>query len=126
MLDHVYGTRPMLSAAPNDYLDLSLTVEAKTSLESEPQHLRMENLSAKKQKKFKERMRALQENHRSRPSKETALVNPVKNPRYDEIYEEGIVWLDDLAGQQLTPGEKTAEFSEDVWKSSTRKGGDVS
>lgn len=126
LLDHVYGTKPMLSVAPNDYLDLSLAVEGKPSPESEPQYLRMENLSAKKQKKFKERMRALQENHRSRSLKVTRHVNPVKNPRYDEIYEEGIAWLDDLAGQPFTPGEKTVEFSEEVWKSSTRKGEDVS
>lgn len=126
LLDYVYSTRPMLSAAPNDYLDFSLAVEGASSAESEPQQLRIDNLSAKKKKKFKERMRVLQEKYKSRGPKELRLVNPVKNPRYDEIYEEGIAWLDDLAGQQLTPGEKVAEFSDEVWKSPARKGEDVS
>jgi hypothetical protein len=86
----------------------------------------MDGLSEKKKKKLKERMQALREKYKSRKPKELELVQPVKNPRYDEIYEEGIAWLDDLAGQKLTLGEKVAEFSDEVWKSSTRKGGDVS
>lgn len=126
LLDHVYSTKPMLSAAPNDYLDFSLAVQGGSSAEGDPQQLRIGNLSEKKKKKLKERMRVLQEKHKNREPKEVRLVNPVKNPRYDDIYEEGIAWLDDLAGQQLTPGEKVAEFSDEVWKSSTRKGGDVS
>lgn len=126
LLDYVYSTKPMLSAAPNDYLDFSLTAEGESNTVDDPQRLRIDNLSEKKRKKLKERMRALQEKHKSRGPKALRLVNPVKNPRYDEIYEEGIAWLDDLAGQKLTPGEKVAEFTDEVWESSTRKGGDVS
>jgi len=126
LLDHVYSTKPMLSAAPNDYLDFSLAVENASSAQSEPQQLRMDNLSTKKKKKFKEQMRALREKQKRREPKKFGLVNPVKNPRYDKVYEEGIAWLDELAGQQLTPGERIVEFSEEVWKSSTRKGEDVS
>jgi hypothetical protein len=126
LLDHVYSTKPMLSAAPNEHLDFSLAVEGASSAESEPRQLRMDNLSEKKKKKLKERMHALREKHKSRKPKELKLVHPAKNPRYDEVYEEGIAWLDDLAGQQLTPGEKVVEFSDEVWKSSTRRGGDVS
>lgn len=126
LLGHVYRTKPMLSAAPNEYLDFSLVAEDVSSAESEPQQLRSGALSEKKKKKLKERMRALQEKHKSRGAKEHRLVKPVKNPRYDKIYEDGIAWLDDLAGQQLTTGEIVAEFSDEVWKSSTRKDGDVS
>jgi hypothetical protein len=126
LLDHVYSTKPMLSAAPNEHLDLSLAVEDASSAESEPRPLRMDNLSEKKKKKLKERMHALQEKQKSRKPKALRLVPLVKNPRYDAIYKEGIAWLDDLAGQPLTLGEKAAEFSDEVWQSSTRKGGDVS
>ena len=126
LLDHVYSTEPMLSAAPNEHLDFSLAVEAASSAEPEPRELRMDKLSEKKKKKLKERMQALKEKHKSRKPRALRLVHLVKNPRYDEVYEEGIAWLDDLAGQRFTPGETAAEFSDQVWKSSTRKGGDVS
>ncbi|MEX2163196.1 MAG: hypothetical protein WD823_02985 [Sulfuricaulis sp.] len=126
LLDHVYSTKPMLSAAPNEHLDFSLAVEAASSAESEPRPLRRDNLSEKKKKKLNERMRALTEQHKTRKPKELRLVHPVQHPRYDEIYQAGIAWLDDLAGQPLTPGKKAAEFSDEVWKSATRKGGDVS
>jgi len=126
LLDHVYGTKPMLSAAPNEHLDLSLAVEDASSAEPEPRPLRMDILSEKKKKKLKERMHALQEKQKSRKPKALRLVPLVKNPRVDAIYEEGIAWLDDLAGQSLTLGEKAAEFSDEVWQSSARKGGNVS
>ena len=126
LLEHVYSTKPMLSAAPNEPLDLSLAVEDASSAEPEPRPLRMDNLSEKKKKKLKEKMNALQEKHKSRKPKALGLVRLVKNPRVDEVYEAGIAWLDDLAGQPLTPGEKAAEFSDEVWQSSTRRGGNVS
>ena len=126
LLDHVYSTKPMLSAAPNEYLDFSLAVEDMSSAEPELRPLKMDNLSEKKKKKLKERMQALQEKQKSRKPKALRLVPLVKNPRVDAIYEEGIAWLDDLAGQPLTPGEKAAEFSDEVWQSSTRRGGNVS
>ena len=85
----------------------------------------MDSLSKRKKKQFKERIRQLREKRKSRRLKKF-LVNPVKNPRHDEVYEEGIAWLDDLAGPKLTSGEKVAEFSDDVWKSPARKGEDVS
>jgi hypothetical protein len=126
LLDHVYSTKPMLSAAPNEYLDLSLAVEDASSAEPEPRPLRMDILSEKKKKKLKERMHALQEKQKSRKPKALRLVPLVKNPRVDAVYEAGIAWLDDLAGQPLIPGEKAAEFSDEVWQSSTRRGGNVS
>ena len=126
LLDHVYSTKPMLSAAPNEYLDLSLAVEDASSAEPEPRPLRMDILSEKKKKRLKERMHALQEKQKSRKPKALRLLPLVKNPRVDAIYEEGIAWLDDLAGQPLTPGEKAAEFSDEVWQSPTRRGGNVS
>jgi hypothetical protein len=126
LLEHVYSTKPMLSAAPNEHLDFSLAVEGAASAESEPRPLKMDNLSEKRKKKLKERMQALQAQQQSRKPKARGLVPLVKNPRYDAVYEQGIAWLDDLAGQALTLGEKAAEFSNDVWPSSARKGGDVS
>jgi hypothetical protein len=126
LLDHVYRTAPMLNASPLEYLDFSTIVDqaAPPSITSAP--LRMAALSAKKKKQFSEGIRALQAEQKARASRSERLVNPVKSPRYDRIYQEGIEWLDTLAGERLQPGEKVAQFTDEVWKSQSRKGGDVS
>lgn len=126
LLDFVYKTKPMLSAAPNEVLDFSLAIEKSLKEQQKPQPLRMETLSAKKQKKFQERMKAIREKSQNRGPRRTRLVRPANSPIYDEVYRQGMEWLDSLAGPELSPGEKVAEFSDEVWKSSTRKGEDVS
>jgi hypothetical protein len=142
LLDYVYKTQPMLSAAPHEQLDLSIAAEPRPvqlSPDKEPTkseieiaegsssdlvgQFRMERLSTRKKKRFHEQIRLLHETRVAQPK----LINPVKAPRYDEVYEHGIAWLEEMAGSpQFELGEFTAEFSDEVWKSSTRKGGDVS
>ena len=136
LLDYVYKTKPMLCAAPSESLDLSTVAErkedhdntnarnpARTSLDDTAGGLRMEKLSNKKRKRFHEAVSAL----RKKDLKHPRLINPVSAPRFDEVFEEGLDWLDGLAGSpKLEQSEWLAEFSEDVWKSSARKGEDVS
>lgn len=55
----------------------------------------MEKQSAREA--FKVRMQALREKQQARGVKKPRLVNPVRNPRYDRVYAEGIAWLDSLA-----------------------------
>ena len=125
LLNYVYSTKPMLYAAPNERLDF--TVAGNDSVnEPEPGPLRMDSLSNKKKKKFKERMRELRERHKNRQKKDNKLINPVKTPRYDDVYYEGVAWLDSLAGPQLPEGKHIVEFSDEVWKSAPRKGENVS
>ena len=126
LLDFVYQTKPMLAAAPNELLDFSLVVEEPINTDIDTPELRFESLSVKKKKKFKEQMRCLQEKLKDKTSKKPKLINPVSNPRYDQVYEEGIAWLDKLAGQQITSGENIVEFSDECWHSNTRKGEDAS
>ena len=126
LLDYVYKTKPMLSAAPNEYLDLSLVIEDKPLKSEDQQSLRMDSLSNKKKKEFSQKMADLRKQHQQRKSTKPKLINPVKNPRYDKVYEEGVAWLESLSGDQFSAGEFSAEFSGEVWKSSTRKGNDVS
>jgi hypothetical protein len=146
LLEHVYRTAPMLEAAPGDLLDFASVappmVVARTMdhaaplLDMEADHaaplliveapLRDVHGEHTRQdlKGFKKGLASLQKRYQSRSPRR--LINPVPNPRYDAIYEEGLAWLDTLAGERLEPGEKIAEFTDDVWKSVTRKGGDVS
>ena len=88
--------------------------------------LRMDSLSNKKKKQFKERMRELRARHKNRERKEHTPVSPVADTRYDDIYTEGMNWLDSLAGEPLQEGEHVVQLSDEVWKSDTRQGEDVS
>lgn len=126
LLDYVYKTKPMLSASPNDYLDFSLEADSSTEMMRERQQLRVDRLSARKRKRFRERLRKLRNEQQKNKTARPNLLDPVASPRHDDIYEEGLAWLDQLAGPPLESGDCLAEFSGEVWNSPTRKGGDVS
>jgi len=126
LLDYVYKTKPMLYASPNEYLDLSLMAGSMQQDHQVAQPLRMESLSKKKKKDFQQKMASLQKLHQQRKLDTPKLINPVANPRYDDVYKEGVAWLDSLSGEQFSSGDISAEFSTEVWKSITRKGEDVS
>jgi hypothetical protein len=115
----------MLSAAPGEFLDFSLVVESASNNKVESPQLRMENLSSKRKKKFNEGMRAIREKQQSKELKKGKLITPPA-PRYDEVYNVGITWLNSLAGPEFVTRKIVAEFSEEVWNSSTRKDKDVS
>ena len=139
LLDYVYKTKPMLRAAPGEFLDLSLVTSprresergsSKSSETSIPEGatgaeiavLRMEQVSNKKRKRLKEKIKQLRRHRKTKPK----LVDPVTSPRYDDVFANGIAWLEELAGTlQLESGEVVAEFSDDVWKSKSRTGQDV-
>lgn len=125
LLDFVYTTKPMLRAAPNEKLDFStVTTPAKVSNSPETS-LRINTLSNKKRKCLAERIRNVHEVYSKSVHPRSRLINPVKNPRYDDVYAAGIHWLDSLAGEHIPEGEITVKFSPDVWKSEARDGDDV-
>lgn len=126
LLHYVYNTEPMLSAAPNEFLDFTGVANEISTNESMPKPLRMDSLSNRKKKQFKERMRELRTKYKNREREEQKLINPIKGARYDDIYNEGMSWLDSLAGEPLRDSKHVVRFSDEVWKSPTRKGGDVS
>ena len=126
LLDYVYKTKPMLSANPNDYLDFSLEADSCTEMMRERQQLRVDKLSARKRKRFRERLGKLRIEQQQRETVRPYLLDPVASRRHDDIYEEGLAWLDQLAGPQLESGDCLAEFSGEVWNSPARKGEDVS
>lgn len=57
-------------------------------------------------------MSELRTRYKNRQRKERELINPVTNPRYDDVYHQGITWLDGLAGEPFSEGEYLAEFSD--------------
>jgi hypothetical protein len=125
LLDHVYRTPPMLKAAPGEYLDFS-AAERDEKPKAYLAKLRMETISEKQRKRYRDRVRQVQLELNKRTEQGPSLVNPMGDARYDDTFEKGIQWLDSLAGDPLEQREYVAEFSDDVWKSAARKGGDVS
>ncbi len=123
LLDHVYLTKPMLNAAPMEFLDFSVGVMEKDRLENTK--TKISGLSGKKVKQLKERMLALRAKNITKTKSKPKLVNPVSSPRYDEVYEAGVKWLDEIAGRRPPEGKVTVNFSDEVWKSSARKGDEV-
>lgn len=123
LLAYVYSTKPMLSAAPHDFLDFSNTKPSKKH--SLPQ-LQNEPLSKKKMKNLKEKMRNLRllSSEKLTVRRKKRLVKPPVSPRYDDVYFEGMEWLDSLAGTKLPEGEKGVVFSDSIWKSPARRGDD--
>ncbi len=76
--------------------------------------LRMDGLSNKQKKQFKERMRALRARYKNRERTEHKLINPVKDDRYDDVYVEGMNWLDSLVGEPSRKGEQVVRFLDEV------------
>lgn len=127
LLDYVYKTKPMLAAAPGEHLDLSLEVKDTARNDTESiLPLRMENLSNKKKKNMRQKMAELRDLHQQRKSEAPKLINPVTNPRYDDVYKAGVAWLETLSGEKFSSRNISTEFSNDVWKSTTRNDEDVS
>jgi hypothetical protein len=125
LLDYVYKTAPMLHAAPNEKLDFSIVV----SEESAQVGLictEIKERTTKQKKKFSEGMKLLREKYKKNQAQKLNLINPSQNSRYDEIYEQGLDWLESLSGEPFAPTTLEVEFSPEVWKSSARRNNEFS
>ncbi|MDY6895650.1 MAG: hypothetical protein SVO01_09590 [Thermotogota bacterium] len=126
LLAHVYSTEPMLSAAPKEFLDFS-TLKT-LPLNSLPEKSNNNLLSKKKQKNLKANLRKLRSKSAEKlaAKRKKKLVKPPISPRYDDVYYEGLEWLDSLAGEKIPTGDKDVVFSDSIWKSPARTGDDFS
>ena len=117
LLDFVYKTEPMLNASPNETLDLTLCKPLLIDDIRENIGLRVETLSNKKKKIFSQKLNCLKKN-----KKIDKKLKPVATSRIDDTFNTGVEWLESLAGESLQESRLIAKFSDDVWKSDTRKG----
>ena len=120
LLGHVYRTPPMLAASPGESLDFSLAVKKKK--EKPAGEIKWDQLTIKKKKKFNEAMKMIRENKKTRQGiKDKGFVRSPIKPLYDDIYFNGLEWLDSLAGDPIPEQEFEAHFSDDIWHSQSRK-----
>jgi hypothetical protein len=128
LLHHIYLTRPMLTGAPGEYLDFTPLIGSR-----EPDASEAPKEKPKLDKKDLEfranQIKALKERIRDRlkeKRKVGKLVRPDPPPRYDKVFQEGLQWLEEIAGKPIEEKEGKAKFSDDVWKSKARFDPDVS
>lgn len=118
LLDYVYKTEPMLRAAPEDVLDLSIVAIPETIFEDKDSN---HELTARQQKKKKEAWddlkKRFQEKLRNKPSKKKVKPSP---PIYDDVYFEGLEYLDSLAGKEIQDSSGTLIISDEMWYSEAR------
>jgi hypothetical protein len=132
LLHYVYTTPPMLRAAPGETLEFANdpdkeneeSVIAPTAEHETTQSgggATVEAIPKSKTRKKRE-LEALRERVRMRLQEAKQQKRPAAPPpRYDEIFFEGVNWLDDLAGEQLEGARGEAVFSSDIWKSRGRR-----
>ncbi len=115
LLHHVYGTRPMLRAAPQEGLSFAgLPAPAQPNAPAA-----QPALSVRAQKKEKERFEEAQARARAKLEEvraKRAQRSRTPAPRYDDVFVAGQKWLDNLAGEPLEALSGEVEFSSEVWK----------
>ena len=116
----------MLTAAPEETLDFRPPDHIKTKYEQAPSPLPSKASSDDKAKR-KEALRSIRERLKAKvKSKEGKRILRSTPPRYDEVFFEGVKWLESLAGKPIEPVKGTARFSSDIWKSKARFDSDIS
>jgi hypothetical protein len=131
LLHHVYRTRPMLEAAPGEFLSFKIEMFEE---EDHPEGLSkvsdvVELYRTPSTKKRKTNMKALKEQIQNKLAEKKLQRQQIKYsepPRYDDVFFEGVKWLDSLTGDPVQEQEGEISFSEDIWKSPARMVPDVS
>jgi hypothetical protein len=132
LLHQVYRTRPMLKAAPGELLCFAPQEQEAPDVvqETGPRFdVELHRLSKREQEIRRSAMQAIRERVQARLARKKARARrPVgyTPPRYDEVFFEGLKWLDELGGEPVESQEGQLSFSEDTWKSPGRSDSDVS
>jgi len=127
LLHFVYKTLPMLQASPGEMIDF--TPYKFTG--QQPEKAQKEDttpipLTARQLKKRKEKLSAIRKSLKERLDKKKKQVRFIPtSPRYDDVFFEGVKYLDSLAGEPIEPLEGTLIIADSVWKSKARFDPDV-
>lgn len=129
LLHYVYRTRPMLRAAPGERLNFAVIGEPEAEMDAplapdHPVSAAVDVPVALSKRKRAAALQGLRERVRralTEPRLPNPLPAPVPAPRYDEVFADGVSWLDAL-GRESTEGEAgTLHFSDTIWRSRGRR-----
>ena len=130
LLHHVYHTPPMLGAAPGEPLSFKKETFDEGDQPKVAGHVSefVELYQTPSKKKRKADLKTLKEQIQvklaeKKLKKEQTI--PSRLPRYDEVFFEGVRWLDSLAGEPVEPQEGEITFSKTIWKFPARTVPDV-
>ena len=122
LLHYVYRTRPMICTPPGESLIFESIKLIEVEITTDPQ-IPKEKLSVKRKRLKKEAIEKLKKEMAIRLEKTLTKKKEKKQftpPRYDDVYFEGVRWVESLAGNPIEPEEGMIEVSPDFWKSSFR------
>jgi hypothetical protein len=126
LLHHVYLTPPMRRAAPGENLDFAEAAKAADDRRADARATEPKppkaHLSTREKKRRAELLRRIREEvraalHEVRPR--ISVSPPI--PRYDEVFWNGLEWLEELAGKPIEPHSGEISISSGVWKSPSRR-----
>ena len=116
LLNFVYKTAPMLQAAPGETLDFT---PHKSNVQESEQAQEEDTipipLSTRQLKKRKKELSAIRKRLKERLDKKKKQVRFIPTPpRYDDVFFEGVKYLDSLAGEPIEPLEGTLIIADSV------------
>ncbi len=122
LLNYVYLTQPMLKAQPGELLDLREVESVKLKAEPADEYSKpiLSTRQKKQQSKTIENLRVKIKRKLAEKRKERKLIPPDPPPKYDEVFQQGLEWLDSVAGEPPKEERFVVRFSDDIWKSRAR------
>lgn len=125
LLKYVYLTKPILTAAPEEVLNLEQVAifSDKTDVDKKNGNKSKKNMISNN------KSNQIKQNIQSRlvaEKKRRAMKKLSPAPRYDDVFIQGQEWLDSLAGEPIQQSKGELQFSPDIWKSKSRFDPDVS
>lgn len=130
LLNHVYLTRPMLEAAPGENLDLSIVYKPRPSVETRQDQTVQEPLSGNAARRRAQTIKDIKSRVQNRIAEKVRSKKGYppgySPPRHDDVYEEGVLWLESLAGEPVKEFKGEVNFSPDIWKSPSRHDPEIS
>jgi len=94
LLDFVYRTRPMVNAAPGEYLDFNILRSEVVSEDRVQPGIASKELTVRQKKKRKSALSDLKKRINARlDEKQKRRVTGAAPPRYDEVFFDGLEWL---------------------------------
>lgn len=128
LLHYVYLTKPMLTAAPGEFLDFSSIRHPLAGDERQPEPEAILSNKAKKRRtnQISSIKAKVQERIAERIQKKKAVPEGYTPPRYDDVFEQGKSWLESLAGEPIKEEKAEVKFPQEIWKSRFRYDPDLS
>jgi hypothetical protein len=124
LLHFVYRTAPMLKAAPGELLDFRFAVpepagETPAEESAPPEPVKLSERGRKQRREALEDLRRRIRERLDNPLVAKRMVVPTP-PRYDDVFYEGLKWMDELDGNPIEPSTGEIVFFDDIWKSPNR------